>query len=236
MTLNDQADEIQKTIEQANSVITDPAAGADMKQAARMALIKAAMAGANMQQATKGGVKSVNSSEAFNPHTQRLPHALGEHGGERSGKTVEPKTIHIKTEHLTRSQSVEHIRRSAGAIASGINKRAGTREQIARGAQRVPLSSKATSELPGHISKLLSASNGVTTRTEGASALHDFLGHFSGSDHEALKSYFDNARADTGMSFLDSWKYKNKTEKDAGLAKAASSAKRKATRAAKKHK
>lgn len=236
-TLNEQADLIQKTIEQAQSVMADPAAGADMKAAARMAMIKAAMAGANMQQATRGGQKAVGRSEAFNPHVQRVPHESGEHVGSSSHeKTVEPKTIHIKTEHLTRSQSVEHIRRSAGAIAAGINKRAGTREQIARGSQRVPLSPKATSELPGHISKLLSVSNGVTTRAEGASALHDFLGHFSGTDHEALKSYFDNARADTGMSFLDSWKYKNKTEKDAGLAKAASSAKRKATRAAKRHK
>lgn len=94
----------------------------------------------------------------------------------------------------------------------------------------MPLSADGARELPERLSGLLSASNGATTRAEGAAVLREFLERFRGKDHEALKAHFEHAVADTGMHFLDSWKYRDKAAKDVGQAKNAAVAKAKVNR------
>jgi hypothetical protein len=212
---------IEAQLKGSQSILSDPNATPAAKALARVALTKAAIAAANMHEATAGGTKKAKPTSSFSPEAQRAPQQ----------ETVTPDLVPIKTPHLTREQPRGEIRRSADAIGSGIMARAGTRQESLQSAMVLKsLSPEGKSLLRTSGDDLLSAANGARTRTEGEKVLNDFLENFGQHDRSVLQDHFTSYKATTGMKFLDSWKHKTEADVNTARVKNAASAMRKANK------
>lgn len=219
-SFNDRADEIEKTIKDAQAVIGDPSSAPDAVAMAKSALRKAAGAAAAQHDATKGGSAKAKSGGTKHP----------------SETHVHPGMTHIHTSVGEKVQANAHIRKSPEAIGQGVEKSRGTRFHIADAAKKLSLSPEGHTKIGEAMDALKSKVEAKATnnRAHGKAALEEALKGFNEHDRSILQHHFDTATSTHNIRFLDSWTHATPEAKAKADVKNAGFAKAKITMAAKK--
>jgi hypothetical protein len=206
-SFNDRADEIEKTIKDAQAVIGDPSSAPDAVAMAKSALRKAASAAAAQHDATKGGSKGVKKAPAA--HTSP-PHASV------------PETHEIHTKYGTRTIRADTITNhdKGAGWQNGTNKKGDVRKAVTEAGKHLSTTNpKNSTAIHAAMDSIRSkAETGdVKTASRARKMVEETLTEHNihGADRKALLHHFETFNTKHGMQFYHSWTDKNEAAREA---------------------